>query len=60
MIRSAFTSLVSRPSYLETSNGLLRCGDLGIQGPMLRFLKIFSPKKIAKKLAFLTENKAKF
>jgi hypothetical protein len=29
-------------------------------GPMLWFFSIFSPKKSAKKLAFLTQNKAKF
>jgi hypothetical protein len=29
-------------------------------GPMLWFLKIFLPKNSAKKLAFLSQNKAKF
>jgi hypothetical protein len=29
-------------------------------GTDVKILKIFSPKKIAKKLAFLTQNKAKF
>jgi hypothetical protein len=31
----------------------------GDQGPMLCFLKIFSLKKLAKKLAFLAQSKAK-
>jgi hypothetical protein len=31
----------------------------GCPGTDVMFLKIFSPKKIAKKLAFLTQNKAK-
>jgi hypothetical protein len=31
----------------------------GLPGTDVMLLKIFSPKKIAKKLAFLTQNKAK-
>jgi hypothetical protein len=34
------------------------CGQAKNPGPMLWFLKIFSPKNSAKKLAFLTQNKA--
>jgi hypothetical protein len=32
----------------------------GIPGTDVMILKIFSPKNFAKKLAFLTQNKAKF
>jgi hypothetical protein len=35
-------------------------GVQGDRGPMLWFFKIFPPKNSAKKLAFLTQNKAKF
>jgi hypothetical protein len=48
-----------RNSHQELTKEKLGC-DQGDRGPMLWFLNLFSTKNSAKKLAFLTQNKAKF
>jgi hypothetical protein len=50
--------MITLPRRQGTNVTFILCGERG-PGTDVMILKIFSPKKIAKKLAFLTNNKAK-